>query len=298
MVKDLLTFFNYFLYDGEQIIKSEWLKELDRSSVAFMYDEESKSSEAILRFRDVFKLYSAKQDKNATYLLIGIEDQTTVNYAMPVRNMLYDAATYSKQVDEIAKQHRRESRDKGISQGEFLTGFYRKDCLLPVITLVLYWSPDKWDGPRSIHDMLKISNKRILECIPNYCINIISPGEIADKDFCKLHTQLSEALQFIKYSKNKDRLLEILHERESFHHLDRKTAEVLTTVTNIKVTFPKEEKEADMCKAIEDMKREARDKTLMDSIRNLMETMKLTADQAMEALKIPSKDQKRFAKML
>ena len=62
----------------------------------------------------------------------------------------------------------------------------------------------------------------------------------------------------------------------------------------------------DVCKAIDDMrndainegKKEGRDDTLMDAIRNLMDTLKLTSKQAMDALKIPAKDRKRYAKML
>ena len=44
-----------------------------------------------------------------------------------------------------------------------------------------------------------------------------------------------------------------------------------------------------MCKAIDDMKKEAADKAVennrLESIKNLMETVKWTAEQAMNALK-------------
>jgi len=57
-----------------------------------------------------------------------------------------------------------------------------------------------------------------------------------------------------------------------------------------------------MCIAIQEMQKEAAtkatDKTLLDSIRNLMDTLKLTAQQAMDALKISADDQKRFLQML
>ncbi len=321
--------FNFFIYDGNQVINPEWLRELDRGSISFMFDNINAKSEIFQKYRDVFKLYAAKRDKNATYLLWGIENQTEINYAMPVRNMLYDAATYSKQIAEVAKSHRKKGKTKsGMNpdSGEFLGGFYRDDRLIPVITLVLFWSPERWDGPKSIHEMIEINDKRLLEYIPDYKINIVTPREISDKDFNKFNTPLAEALQFIKYSKNKKKLMQILRENEAYRHLDIKTAEVLRTVTNIKVTFPKEEKEANMCKAVEDLMKDAareaakeaareatrvttekvtksvtketRDTTLMDSIRNLMDTMKMTAEQAMNALKIPERDQKRYAKLL
>ena len=51
-------------------------------------------------------------------------------------------------------------------------------------------------------------------------------------------------------------------------------------------------------KVTKSVTKETRDTTLMDSIRNLMDTMKMTAEQAMNALKIPERDQKRYAKLL
>jgi len=42
----------------------------------------------------------------------------------------------------------------------------------------------------------------------------------------------------------------------------------------------------------------ATEKTLLDSIKKLMETTKWTVQQAMDALQIPKKDQARYAAML
>ena len=54
-----------------------------------------------------------------------------------------------------------------------------------------------------------------------------------------------------------------------------------------------------MCKVMEDMRNEtwneATERVILQSIQNLMETMKLTADQAMEALKISDNDKIKYA---
>jgi hypothetical protein len=49
-----------------------------------------------------------------------------------------------------------------------------------------------------------------------------------------------------------------------------------------------------MCKAFEETRNETREQTYLVSIRNLMDTLKLTADQAMTALKIPPEDQAKY----
>ena len=61
-----------------------------------------------------------------------------------------------------------------------------------------------------------------------------------------------------------------------------------------------------MCKSMEDMRNEAAEKaakkatenTLLQNIKNLMETMKLPAEQAMDAIKIPDSDRIRYMEKL
>ena len=58
----------------------------------------------------------------------------------------------------------------------------------------------------------------------------------------------------------------------------------------------------EMCEALKELMKdeiqEEVDKSLLKSIKNLMETLKLTAVQAMDALKIPSSDQGKYLAML
>lgn len=74
--------------------------------------------------------------------ILGIENQSNVHYAMPVRNMLYDAMQFSSQVEASALSHRKEHDNKPTAD-EFLSGWYKEDRLLPVITLVIYFGANK-----------------------------------------------------------------------------------------------------------------------------------------------------------
>ena len=57
-----------------------------------------------------------------------------------------------------------------------------------------------------------------------------------------------------------------------------------------------------MCKVMEDMRQEAMEegmeKTLLKDIASLMDTLKLSADQAMDALKVRAEDRARYLSML
>ena len=52
------------------------------------------------------------------------------------------------------------------------------------------------------------------------------------------------------------------------------------------------------CKAFEDTRDKAREQTLLDCIKALMDNLKLSAKQAMEALNIPLSEQEKFASKL
>ena len=42
------------------------------------------------------------EKNDAVYVILGIENQSHVHYAMPVKNMLYDAMEYANQVKKVA----------------------------------------------------------------------------------------------------------------------------------------------------------------------------------------------------
>ena len=184
---------------------------------------------------------------------------------MPVKNMLYDSMEYASQVDKISREHRRHmnaGKNHGkkflqkVSSGEFLSGFYKEDKLIPVITLVLYFGPDKWDGPLGIHDMMDIRESALLPYIPDYRINLISPHSIADTEMENFHSSLREVLLFIKYSKDKERLQKLVSTDPRFLSVEQKASQVIKIMTGSEFKINEKEEEVNMCKALEDLKEE------------------------------------------
>jgi hypothetical protein len=90
----------------------------------------------------------------------------------------------------------------------------------------------------------------------------------------------------------------MVHDNQKFRTLDRRTVELLNVITGSGIEYNKEEEVVDMCLAIELMKQEAVENTLILSIHNLMETLNLTAEQAMAALKIPEEERDNYLKQL
>lgn len=116
--------FNFLLYGGEEVIKEDKLKEVDTTQIAVPYGNHARLP--IQKYRDLLKLWNAMEDENAIYVLLGSELQGKVNYGMPVKDVLYDAIGYSKQIEEARRSYRLSLRSY-ISV--ILHGTDRKACL-------------------------------------------------------------------------------------------------------------------------------------------------------------------------
>ena len=219
-------------------------------------------SHSAQKHRDLLKFAAMMQDSYANYVILGVENQMEVHYAMPVRNMVYDALQYDKQVAMIAADNRRNKRfSSGTMQnnGEFLSGFLRTDKILPVITLTLYFGTEPWDGPLSLREMYDINDSKLLDFVPDYRVQLIQPMTLSEDDFEKFHTSLREVLQTIKYSVDAQKLTEYITQNERMHRLDLSAANVINTVAGIGLEIRQDRGKVDMCKAIEELKAESRE---------------------------------------
>lgn len=249
--------FNYLIYDGKEVIQPEKLHRLDSVAVEVPYGSDG-AELPVQKVRDELKYLTAMTDERAAYVILGIENQDAVHYAMPVKNMVYDALEYAGQVRKAASSHRKAKDAKEHSAGEYLSGFYKEDRLVPVITLVVFFSAEEWDGPRSLHEMLSVQDEEILSLVENYRIHLIAPASLNDGEFDKFHSSLKEVLSFIKYSTDKQQLEKLVDSNENFSVLDRKAAMVINVCTNSKLKIDPNQEVVDMCKAIADMRNEER----------------------------------------
>ena len=273
--------FNLSCFGGEPVIKPEQVKEMDTALVDILMNEKEDPEElqvkelvkkgkkrndkkqpavgVIEKHRDVFKGIHFQDGECCVRLLAGLENQTNVHYAMPVRNLFYDALSYNKQLQIIRKEHG-EQKDIYPTTEEFLSRFLKTDRLVPVITMVWNCSSAEWSGPTTLHEMIDwtgIGNE-IKKMIPDYRIHVIDPYKIPDEQIDKLKSEIKYVLGFMKYSAEKEKLSEYMECHEGYHKVSMETASVISKVCNINFEIETEEGgEVNMCKAIEDMKTEA-----------------------------------------
>ena len=257
--------FNFFLFHGKDTIRPEQLSELD-STLLHVPGEDIPSGKAFERQRDLVRLLRLSIDGTDYLFILGIELQTHLHYAMPVRDLFYTSLQYSHQLTDIANRHQTVwkrgasalvSSDNKITKAEFLSRFTKEDRIIPVINLVIYFGADPWDAPRSLHDMM--TSPLCPDMIPDYHIHLLAPACIEDSDFSRFRTGIREILLYIKYSKDKHKLLQLMKEDIRFHSLDWKTASVILALTGDHIPISKEQEEGiNMCQAIEELLEDSR----------------------------------------
>lgn len=282
--------FNFYVYGGDQVIRPEQLEERDPTEIALPYGTDG-AAVPVQKFRDAQKLYAAMTDGDLEYVLYGIENQAEIHYAGPVKNGLYDMLEYAGQVEEAARSHRRAMKseashhmakekvntDSSVEQrkpnaGEFLSGFWKTDHLVPSVTVMIYFAPDAWDGPLSLFDMMEVKDPRIFSFIDNYHVRLIAPAQMSDEEIMKFQSSLREVMFFIKYSKDRENLNRILKANEKrFRDLERRAVNVIEAITNSGLKFDESEEAVDVCQAIQEMRMESERKKAQEIAKNFYE---------------------------
>ncbi len=299
--------FNQLLYHGDQKIDPARLTELDTTEIVIPYGA-SGAGVPEQKYRDVLKLLYAMTDGKTAYCVVGIENQSEIHYALPVKNGVYDFLQLSHQVSEAANAHKqamKESKSKQAdnppekeapTNGEFLSGFYKADRLIPVVTLVIYFGSDSWDAPLSLKEMYSDVDDAILSHAPDYHVNLIAPKEMSDAEINEFHSNLREVMLYIKYSKDKQILNKIVKEDIKFQSMERQAAEVINIVTGSKLKYPEGKGDVNMCLAIQQMREESKIEgavetykdlgiSLVETIKRIAERFQLTENESSELVK-------------
>ena len=170
--------FNGYFFHGENIISATALEPADTAYAVTVQNTDGKKQK-INKYRDI-----VRKTELGTLVILGIEDQNKVHYAMPIRKMLYDVLSYSTEVSEKAKQQ--DSSEWTIE--ERLSNVSKGTTVTPIITVVFYTGETPWDGPTSLYDMMDMDD-RICMCVPDYPLYVIDIGHDKNLSFAEQNLQ-------------------------------------------------------------------------------------------------------------
>lgn len=163
--------FNAVLFGGEQVIEPEELEEMDTEESNVL--EHKNYVESIRMSRDILKIEKKSSVHGIQLMLLGLENQEHIHYAMPMRVMGYDYSAYKKQYDMNAKKY---TNAKELTEDEYLSKMKKTDKFTPVITLVIYYGEKPWDGAKTLHEMLHIPEK-MENYINDYKLLLVEAGK-------------------------------------------------------------------------------------------------------------------------
>ncbi len=282
---------NQFLYHGRQKITSDRLVELDTTEIAVPYGADN-AAVPEQKYRDVSKMLVSMTDGKAAYCIFAIENESKINYAMPVKNGLYDFLQLSRQVTETAKSHKRSDKNSiSPTPDEYLSGFWKNDRLLPVVTLTVYFGPNTWDGALCLKEMYADCDEEILKYAADYRINLIAPGLLSDSEIDEFSTSFREIMKYIKYSSDGKKLRAAVNSDERFKSVERQAVDVINAVTSSKVRYSEGEEKVDMCIAIQEIKEEGR---VEGRAEGRLEGEIIGIIRADKRHKIPQEDTRRY----
>ena len=191
---------NGIVCNGIPIVKQEDLSEMDT--------ETSQGKRRDLVRKAVF---------GVNFAVLGLENQEKLDYRLPLRVLGYEAGEYEHQAAEIYREIRRSGRnsDTELSSGEYLYGFRKSDRLHPVITIILYYGEEEWNGSRDLYGILDFQDipEQIRQYVQNYRIHVIDVRRME-------RTDLRQVFDLIRFSGNRERLRDLIEQEPAYGKLE------------------------------------------------------------------------------
>ncbi len=261
---------NYFL--RRKVVKPEELKEYDSAEI-FIPTILGESEDNAQKYRDVMKECTISMaDDRVAYVLFGVENQTKIDHAMVLRTYIYDAMRYSKQLRDIAGMH---EVKKDLRGAEYIARFGRDDRIKPIVTIVVYYGNEPWNAPLDLYGLFPDDYEDIYPMVDNYRIKVLEAAKLSDEEISGFDSSLRHVMTYIKYSKDGDKLREVVDADESFHHMETRAANVVNVITGSKMEIDQSKEEFDMCQAIQDITKKAQaEGAVAERIKNVTSLFK------------------------
>ena len=236
--------------DGKQIVRKEDLQELDTQTGILKSSFRRKRERRKIKLRDLVR----KTAFGINFAVIGIENQEVIDYALSLRNMSYDVGEYEKQAVKIRKEVRKNGI--GLTKGEYLYGFKKDSRLHPVVTFVLYYGKEEWDGALDLHSIIDFEGipKELKKLVQNFRVHVVEVRKLTDTSVFR--TDVRQVFDIIRYSEEPEKLKELVEKETAYQNMEEDVYDMVAAYTHVeelvsmKSFHKKKGGKVDMCGAI------------------------------------------------
>jgi hypothetical protein len=258
---------NALMYDGRQIVKEEKLVQAPTESI---YEDGDTLRN---QYQDVGMYIMEDGEIKAQYMF---ENQTAVDSKMTLRKAGYQGAVYRKQYD---------------------TG--SPETMFPVVGAVLYWGDRQWKKHLSLREVLTNNGTphEYIQYIDDIKLHIYEMAHLSREVRERFHSDMRVVVDILAEGKDYDYSnCRMKHAPDVMRLLRAMTADVRFDEM---AKYSEEKGENKMCELLDYVENRGiqrgeergieigEESTIILNIKNLAETLKLTIDQAMDALKVP-----------
>ena len=234
-------------FGGSRIVRAEDLTEGSETyieEVPLEGDYAGKTlkagSNTTARYRDIKKYLRT----GGAVRVLAVEAQNLTDFTMPLRHMNYDVQEYKKQLNNIKQSNKKEGNFS--TAAERMCGMKKTDRLDPTYTICLYHGEEKWEGPRSLKDMMDFGESGGIwkELFSDYNMHLVCINEI--EDFSVYGSPLKELFSLLSVRNDKEALQKLIEENvEVYENMDEETANVANTIVGGEVVMAKKEQKYD-----------------------------------------------------
>lgn len=282
---------NVLLFDGKRLIQpNDLLDSLPKTSykgdTGKLHEEE----------RDIAKFWLNGRIKIA---LVGLENQTDVDYDMIFRVLGYDGITYRDQLDLLSDELDSKGKPKKSKQR------------FPVFTLVLYFGFNHWTKRRKLSDFVTVPTV-LKPYFNDYKLNVFEIAWLDDDIVAKFQSDFKYVADFfVQMRKNKNYqppnwqlnhvaafldLMSVL--TGDYRFVNSYNTNIERSATDMKIPFLDEVENRGIEKGIEKGREQGREQILIENIRAVMDSFNVSVEKAMEVLKVPANKHKYFLEQL
>ncbi len=302
---------NGLVFGGLEVIRWQELSECDSVQTYAQGKGIERVADAIM-----------KETADGKILAIMIlENYGVKDYGIPIMVNLEEALAYNAQANEIKRINREimKALEKPVSPGEFLYLFRKKDRLRPVVTLVLYWNDEEWDGENSLYGLIDFRGAEELRpLVPRHPVRVIDVARLGDTS--RLKTDLRTVIECFKLRNDREAFRKYCESHKEAYELDADgigvvgeligSKELVDMIENKK----KEGEEVDMKNIFTDVfeegkqegkqegrkegRQDGKQEEKMNNIQILMKNLKLSVREAMDLLEVPKDERDKLMKLL
>ena len=251
---------NGLLFQGEQVLQEQAL--IDAQPVS-MYKADGQIHE---QERDVSKYWVDQNGEhvNIRVALLGIENQSSYDEDMPLRVISYDGSAYRAQLGQKARY--------------------------PVVTLVLYFGEKPWGKNWSLYDAVKIPD-HFRSFVNDYRINLFDISRLPREAVGYFHSDFKIIVDYFVGKRDNPEYRP--KDPQKFKHVDEvlKMLSVFTGDSRFSDFITQEGgRPVTMCEVLDRAENKGKEDARLEDIKNIMESLQITAKEAMALLKLPEED--------